>query len=169
MEDFIDKFKKKDKIENYYPTTVLLNKTNLKKYVRYIKKIVKVEENLDKPNYLKIKVNFLFFFLDFLTKEKKFLFFISQKHIKKLNNTRKNKNWSNGILIHFSNKQLVKTYKEVMRINSEIYRKEDNKTKSKQLAITYPISSNIENLDSLNFQEKDLIDFGDEKDLINSS
>ena len=31
MEDFFNKFIKKDKIENYYPTTVLLNKTNLKK------------------------------------------------------------------------------------------------------------------------------------------
>ena len=29
----------------------------------------------------------------------------------------------------------------------------------KQLAIAYPISTNIEILDSLNFQEKDLIDF----------
>ena len=75
----------------------------------------------------------------------------------------KNKNWSNGILINFSNNQLLKTYKEVIRINSESYKKEDNKSKPKQLAITYPISSNIENLDSLNFQEKDFIDFGDEK------
>ena len=42
---------------------------------------------------------------------------------------------------------------------------EDNKTsKPKQLAITYPTSSNIEFLDSLNFQEKNLIDFGDEED-----
>ena len=65
---------------------------------------------------------------------------------------RKNKKWSNGIIINFSNNQLVKTYKEVIRINSEIYRYlkymkvdryyEDNKTKTsqpKQLAITYPI------------------------------
>ena len=36
----------------------------------------------------------------------------------------------------------------------------------KQLAITYPIESNLEILDSLNFKEKDLIDFGDEKDII---
>ena len=41
----------------------------------------------------------------------------------------KNKNWSHGILINFSNNQLVKTYNEVIRINSEIYRKEDNKTR----------------------------------------
>ena len=90
---------------------------------------------------------------------------------------RKNKEWSNGIIINFSNNQLVKTYKEVIRINSEIYRYlkykkveryyEDNTSQPKQLAITYPTSSNIEILDSLNFQEKDLIDFGDEKDLIN--
>ena len=36
----------------------------------------------------------------------------------------------------------------------------------KQLAITYPIESNLEILDSLSFKEKDLIDFGDEKDII---
>ena len=88
---------------------------------------------------------------------------------------RKNKKWSNGIIINFSNNQLIKTFKEVIRINSEIYRYlkyrkvdryyEDNKTSQpKQLAITYPISTNIEILDSLNFQEKDLIDFGDEED-----
>ena len=51
------------------------------------------------------------------------------------------------------------------------YYKDDETSKPKQLAITYPISNNIEILDSLNFQEKDLIDFGDEtpeneKDLI---
>ena len=53
---------------------------------------------------------------------------------------RKNKKWSNGIIINFSNNQLVKTYKEVIRIKSEIYRYlkymkvdrhyEDNKTKT---------------------------------------
>ena len=88
---------------------------------------------------------------------------------------RKNKKWSNGIFINFSNNQLLKTYKEVIRINSAIYRYlkymkvdryyKDNKTSQpKQLAITYPTSTNIEILDSLNFQEKDLIDFGDEED-----
>ena len=35
---------------------------------------------------------------------------------------RKNKNWSNGIFIKFSNNQISKPYKEVIRINSEIYR-----------------------------------------------
>ena len=90
---------------------------------------------------------------------------------------RKNKKWSNGIIIKFSNNQVLKTYKEVIRINSESYkylkyRKVDryyvyNKTSQpKQLAITYPTSTNIEILDSLNFQEKDLIDLGYEKDLI---
>ena len=88
---------------------------------------------------------------------------------------RKNKKWSNGIFINFSNNQLLKTYREVIRINSEIYRYlkymkvdryyKDNKTSQpKQVTITYPTSTNIEILDSLNFQEKDLIDFGDEED-----
>lgn len=31
--EFINKFIKKDKIENYYPATVYLNKPNLKRYL----------------------------------------------------------------------------------------------------------------------------------------
>ena len=37
--DFLNKFIKKDKIENYYPSTVLLNKSNLKRYLSHIKKL----------------------------------------------------------------------------------------------------------------------------------
>ena len=153
MEDFFNKFIKKDKIENYYPTTVLLNKTNLKKYLRYIKKTVKVEEKFGQTKLTENKSKFSLLFCRFPDKGKKvFIFYLTKTQIKKLNNMIKNKNWSHGILINFSNNQLVKTYNEVIRINSEIYRKEDNKTKPKQLAITHPISTNIENLDSLNFQ-----------------
>ena len=39
--DFIKKFIKKDKIENYYPTTVYLSKPVLKRYLKHIKKIYK--------------------------------------------------------------------------------------------------------------------------------
>ena len=42
--DFIKKFIKKDKIENYYPTTVYLSKPVLKRYLKHIKKFIKVEE-----------------------------------------------------------------------------------------------------------------------------
>ena len=175
---FLKKFIKKDKIENYYPATVYLHKTNLKKYLRHIKKIVKVEEKFGQKKLIKNKTTFSLLFSRYPGKEiKVFIFYLTITQIKKLIKMRKRKNWSNGIFIDFSNNQLSKTYKEVIRINSEIYRYlkykkvdrfyEDNKTSQpKQLAITYPISSNIEILDSLNFQEKDLIDFGDEKDLI---
>ena len=123
MEDFFNKFIKKDKIENYYPTTVLLNEANLKKYLRYIKKIVKVEEKFGQTKLIKNKSKFSLLFSRFPDKGKtKFIFYLTKTQIKKLKNMIKNKNWSNGILIDFSNNQLLKTYKEVIRINSEIYR-----------------------------------------------
>ena len=80
MEDFFNKFIKKDKIENYYPTTVLLNKTNLKKYLRYLKKTVKVEEKFGQTKLTENKSKFSLLFCRFLTKEKKFSFFILRKH-----------------------------------------------------------------------------------------
>ena len=117
-----------------------------------MKKTVKVEEKFGQTKLTENKSKFSLLFCRFPDKGKKvFIFYLTKTQIKKLNNMIKNKNWSHGILIDFSNNQLVKTYNEVIRINSKIYRKED-KTKPKQLAITYPISSNIENLDSLNFQ-----------------
>ena len=180
--DFIKKFIKKDKIENYYPTTVYLVKPNLKSYLSYIKKIMKVEEKFGQTKLLKNRSKFSLLFSRYPGKEKEvFIFYLTKTQIKKLDNMKRKKNWSNGIIINFSNNQLVKTYKEVIRINSEIYRYlkymkvdryyEDNKTKTntfhpKQLAITYPTSNNVEILDSLNFKEKDLIAFGDENDLI---
>lgn len=80
MEDFFNKFIKKDKIENYYPTTVLLNKTNLKKYLRYLKKTVKVEENFGQTKLTENKSKFSLLFCRFPDKGKKFSFFILRKH-----------------------------------------------------------------------------------------
>ena len=81
--------------------------------------------------------------------------------------------------IKLSINQIVKTYKEVIKINSNIYRylkyknvdkfsKNDKSFKPKRLAITdSSFEENIKTLKSINFEdEKDLIDFEDEKDLI---
>lgn len=74
--------------------------------------------------------------------------------------------------------QIVKTYKEVVKINGNIYRylkykkegkfsKNNKSSKPKRLPITdSSFEENIKTLKSINFQEKDLIDFEDEKDLI---
>ena len=74
--------------------------------------------------------------------------------------------------------QIVKTYKEVVKINGNIYRylkykkegkfsKNNKSFKPKRLPITdSSFEENIKTLKSINFQEKDLIDFEDEKDLI---
>ena len=120
--DFLKKFIKKDKIENYHPTTVLLNKSNLKRYLSHIKKVIKVEEKFGQTKLLKNKRKFSILFSRFPVKEKKIIFYLAKRQIKKLNNMRKNEKRSNGIMINFSNNQLLKTYKEVIRINSEIYR-----------------------------------------------
>ena len=113
--DFIKKFIKKDKIENYYPTTVLLNESNLKKYLSHVKKNIKVEEKFGQTKLLKNKSKFFLLFSRYPGKEKKvFIFYLTKTQIKKLDNMSKNKKWSNGIIINFSNNQLVKTYKEVI-------------------------------------------------------
>ena len=94
---------------------------------------------MEQTKLLKNKSKFSILFSRFPAKEKKvFIFYLTKTQIKKLNNMRKNRKWSNGIIINFSNNQLLKTYKEVIRINSEIHRYlkymkvdryyEDNKT-----------------------------------------
>ena len=86
-------------------------------------------------------------------------------------------------LIYLSNNQLLKTYKEVITVNSKIYsylkyRKEKKKffkdkpytdkpyTPSELLALTDKPYTPSELLNITENLEKDLIDFGDEKDLI---
>ena len=80
-------------------------------------------------------------------------------------------------VITLSNHQLVKTYKEVIRINSELYRylkymkvdrfyKDKPNIPPKLLALTDKPYSPPELLALTQELEKNLIDFGDEKDLI---
>ena len=58
--DFIKKFVKKDKIENYYPTVVYLDKRNLKRYLKRIKKNLKAEEKFGQSRLIKNKTKFYF-------------------------------------------------------------------------------------------------------------
>ena len=182
VKDFFEKFIKKDKIENYYPYPIYLDEANLIKYLKYITKIKKAEKKLGQKKLIKNKKTLkLIFRKSFFSPTKVFIFYLTKTQIKKI---KKEKGGSDPIIfpsiLKFSNNQLVKTYKEVTKVNSEIYkylkyRKVDrfyendkNKTfQPKKLAITdSSFNENIKNLESLNFQEKDLIDFEDEKDLI---
>lgn len=55
--DFIKKIVRKNKIENYYPTTVFLVENDLERYLNYIKKIIKVEEKFGHSKLIKNKKN----------------------------------------------------------------------------------------------------------------
>ena len=183
IKDFFNKFLIKDKIEDYYPHPIYLDKKNLKRYLNYIKKIEKVEKKFGQKNLIKNKKKFRLFFLKTTQKHYKiFIFYLTKAQIKVLEEHRaRGINYPHSI--ELSNNQLVKTYKEVIRLNSEIYRylkyrkfdrfyeNDKNKTfQPKRLAITdSSFNKNIKTLESINFEdEKDLIDFGnkDEKDLI---
>ena len=181
LKDFFEKFIKKDKIENYYPYPIYLDEANLIKYLKYITKIKKVENKLGKKKLIKNKKTLeLRFKKSFFFPSKVFIFYLTKTQIKKIKKDRRPESIIFPSILEFSNNQLIKTYKEVTKVNSEIYkylkyRKVDrfyendkNKTfQPKKLAITdSSFNENIKNLESLNFQEKDLIDFEDEKDLI---
>ena len=184
VKHFLKKFIEKDKIENYYPYPIYLSEEDLIKYLKYITKIQKAEEKFGQKKLIKIKkILKLSFKKSEWFSTKVFIFYLTKTQIKKVE---KEKEKIDSVifpsLLKFSNNQLVKTYKEVTKVNSEIYRylkykkvdrfHENDKTKTfqpKQLAITdSSFNDNIKILESLNFQEKDLIDFGneDEKDLI---
>ena len=110
--------------------------------------------------------------------QKGFIFYLTKTQIKKLKEAKIERGAIFPTLIYFSTNQLLKTYKEVIRINSEIYSylkysKEKKKffkdkpyTPPKLLALTDKPYTPSELLNITENLEKDLIDFGDEKDLI---
>ena len=178
--DFIKKFVKKDKIENYYPTVVYLEEKTLKRYLKRIKKNLKVEEKFGQSRLIKNKTKFYFpMSKSNFPKTKGFILYFTKSQIKDLIRERTKGNLD-FTKIYFSNNQLVKTYKEVIRINSELYRylkymkvdrfyKDDKPNTSpppKLLALTDKPYTPKELLVLTENLEKDLIDFGDEKDLI---
>ena len=170
--ELISNFIKKDKIENYYPSKVYLEEKVLKSYLKRIKKNLKVEEKFGQSKLIKNKKEFYFPMSKVnFPGTKGFILYLTKSQIKNLITDRIYGNLD-FTKIFFSNNQLVKTYKEVIRINSDLYRylkylKVDKynkpKPKPKLLSIT-----DRSYLDLTNDLEKDLIDFGDEevKDLI---
>ena len=177
--DYLKKFNIKDKIGNYYPKLIYLNKKELNRYLNRIKKNIKVEEKFGQEKLIKNKIGFLLRNVSiyrFNKKQKGFIFYLTKRQIEDLILYRKGGIDTGGKnRISFSNKQLVKTYKEVIKINSYIYNYKDfgrfNQQKSdkpKLLAISDKPYNKQELLDLTENLEKDLIDFGDEevKDLI---
>ena len=188
---FIEKFNIKDKIENYYPKLIYLSEPVFKRYINHIKKIIKAEKKFGQTKLIKNKSTFSFLasFYHFID-GKGFIFYLAKTQIKKLTESRK-KGLFRGIkTITFTNNQLVKTYKKVIKINSEIYRylkymKVDryyeNKPNTspkllaltdkpnnppKLLALTDKPNNPTKLLALTENLEKDLIDFGNDKDLI---
>ena len=160
-QDFIKKYNIKEKILDYYPKIIYLTKKELNRYLNRIKKNLKAEEKFGQEKLIKTAIGFLLRGVSIYRlnkKQKAFIFYLTKDQIDDLILFRKGGIMSGGRnYISFSNHQLVKTYKEVIRINSLIYGFNPSKTNNpkKLLALT----------DGL---EKDLVDFGDEevKDLI---
>ena len=179
-QDFIKKYNIKDKILDYYPKIIYLNKKELNRYLNRIKKNIKAEEKFGQEKLIKTKKGFLLrnvsIYNRFNKKQKGFIFYLTKRQIEDLILYRKGGIDTGGKnRISFSNKQLVKTYKEVIKINIYIYNYKDfgrfNQQKSdkpKLLAISDKPYNKQELLDLTENLEKDLIDFGDEevKDLI---
>ena len=185
ISDFVKNLNIKKKIGNYYPTLIYLEIKELKRYLDRVKKNIKVEEKFGQEKLIKNKKGFLLqkvttFSLN--NKQKRFIFYLTKSQIKDLILFRKGGFGIGGkIYISFSNNQLVKTYKEVIKINSFLYyyknirkhkpyNKQTNKqqqTKQKLLAISDKPYNNQELLSLTENLEKDLVDFSDEeKDLI---
>ena len=178
--NFTKKFSIKPKINNYYAKLIYLSKGSFKKYLIRIKKIIKAEKKFGEKELIKNEKLFLMFasFYNFID-SKGFIFYLTKKQIKDLERARKQGFFHGEYSIFLNNKQLLKTYKEVIRINSSIYyyntiEKFYNKNSDKQelLSLTDKPYNKQELLSLTNFlesvnEEKDLIDFGDEeKDLI---
>ena len=168
--DFIKKFNIKDKIDNYYAKLIYLNKKELKRYLNRIKKIIKVEEKFGQEKLIKNKIGFLLKNVSiyrFNKKQKGFIFYLTKRQTEDLILYRKGGIDTGGKnRISFSNKQLVKTYKEVIKINSYIYHYKDKSrfcdqksNTPKLLAITDKPHNPQELLNLTENLEKDLIDF----------
>ena len=183
VSDFVKKLNIKEKIGNYYPKLIYLKIKELKRYLDRVKKNIKVEEKFGQQKLIENKKEFILPLATsfrLLFDQKGFIFYLTKTQIKGLDDFRRKKP-EGEIYLSFSNNQLVKTYKEVIKINSYVYyyknirkhkpyNKQTNKqqqTKQKLLAISDKPYNNQELLSLTENLEKDLIDFSDEeKDLI---
>ena len=177
--DYIKKFNIKDRIGNYYPKLVYLDKITLIKYLKKVQKIIKAEIKFGKEKVSRYKKEGFVLkdaSLYNFDKSKGFIFYLTKTQIKLLKEARKKgKSLMNLV---FSISQLAKTYKEVININSFMYyyknfKRFENTNIPKLLAISdKPFNAQnllhlTENLIDFSEEEKDLIDFSEEeKDLI---
>ena len=124
INDFIKKLNIKKQIEDYYPTLIYLEKKASKRYLNRVKKNIKAEEKfgrkklIDNENIF-ILQNVTNFDIPFF-ETKSFIFYLTKSQIKDLDNFRMNNPRGKRSIV-FSSNQFVKTYKEVIRINSFIY------------------------------------------------
>ena len=179
--DFIKNLNIKKNIGNYFPKIIYLTKKELKRYLNRIKKNIKVEQKFGQKKLINFNKKFILnrvydFPNPFERGQKSFIFYLTKKQIKYLENFRmldhdRPRRGRNDII--FTNDQLVKTYKEVIKINSYIYYYKDfgrfkkSTPPPKLLAISDKPYNNQEILNLVESLEKDLIDFGhEEKDLI---
>ena len=85
LSDFYIKFIKKHQIENYHPYPVRLTEKELLKYLKYITKIKKAEEEFGKKQLIKNKKTLkLFLKLATFLPTKVFIFYLTKTQIKKL-------------------------------------------------------------------------------------
>ena len=179
IKDFIKKLKIKTKIDKYYSTFIYLDMKNLQNYLDHVKKFIKNGEENSKIKKLFLNATITPFF----PKQRKFLFYLTRSQINLLEYLTDSFLFvdlmDEDYRLKLSKNQLLKTYKEVIRINSLIYyykkiRKEDpskpQETKQKLLAISDKPFNKEETLTLTENLEKDLIEFSDDdNDLIDVS
>ena len=119
INDFIKKLNIKKNIGNYYPTLIYLDLKQLKKYLHHVKKNIKAIKKFGQKKVINNEKIFIlsniysFINPDFSNSSKSFIFYLTKRQIKEINN------FSNFII--FTSHQFIKTFKEVIRINSLIY------------------------------------------------
>ena len=175
--DFIKNLNIKERIGNYFPKLIYVTEKELKRYLSRIKKNIKAEQKFGQKKLINFYKGFMLrnvYNFYFKKEQKGFIFYLTKSQIQDLENFRMSGDTFFGgrNSIIFTNDQLVKTYKEVIKINSYIYYYKNigrfKKRPPKLLAISDKPYNNQEILNLTENLEKDLIDFGDEevKDLI---
>ena len=175
--DFIKNLNIKERIGNYFPKLIYVTEKELKRYLSRIKKNIKVEQKFGQKKLINFYKGFMLrnvYNFHFKKEQKGFIFYLTKRQIEDLEYFRMSGDTSLGgrNSIVFTNDQLVKAYKEVIKINSYIYYYKDigrfKKPPPKLLDNSDKPYNNQEILNLTEILEKDLIDFGDEegKDLI---
>ena len=183
---FIKSLNIKNQIGKYYPKIIYFTKKTLNRYLSQIKKIIKAKSIFGEKKLVK---NEKLFYLGSVSliefpKSKSFIFYLTKNQINNLEKAREKGFYYGQQILFFDNHQLLKTYEEVIRVNSYLYYYKDidrfknkNSVKPKLLAISDKPFNKEEQINSVNvldlidfgYQETNLIDVIDGKDLIEFS